>query len=789
MGWLTSLTSFFVNPAMVLPGVALASAPVIIHLINRMRYRKVRFAAMEFLFASQKRNRRRLLLEQLLLLLMRILLVLLIMFLLARLVLDPEKMSLFRGAKTHHVVLLDDSGSMREQIGETSAFHAAVEVVQKLVREGRQRPDSQKLTLILLSNPTAPLVNQENINDELDTRLETRLENLKCTHQNFDLTNGLQVAADLLANDTESIKHLHVISDFRKRDWSDEDAISKRVAALDADDVAVNLVKVVPQQNNNVAITLLDGSLRVAAANVPIMFRVGVTNYGETTIAKMSVSVFADGTQISKSVELSEIEPGTEEIGELEVAFNAPGRHSIKVSTDVDTLAQDNERYLVFDLPSELPVLVIDENPGSDASRSLVDALESGDFAYRPEIQDASFLRKFPVDKFRTIYMINVPMLQPDALDRLQEYVAGGGGLVWFMGDRIDDDFYVSELYKNQQRFGDQIGLFPAPLGETSAELSRPEFTNPGPDLSFEPVSIFSKFKEYFRSSYFNVIRIKKYYPLIDEWSQDDKFRKDGVQTIARLRNNKPLCLVHGFGEGTVVTFLTGVDDDWNNWTGDPAGLSFLATIHDMQKQISTQVGVSRQRMVGEPIHAEVDLTKYSKTVEIVAPGAPPVALEAGPVQDAVDAGSVDAKTVDGSTGAETDKTAAAKTESNSDPTPKTSKSNLYAADYADTDFPGVYSIKLTTLDRETEETAYAFNVPTEESELKLATSDEIRTVAGDEATIQVQEPGDFNWLQGKEADQEIRHFILACLLFFLLAEQLLAYKLSYHPKSSGTDA
>src|SRR3972149_9420878 len=68
----TWIAQHFFNPAYVLPwGAALLSLPVIIHLINRMRYKRVRFAAMEFLLKSQQRNRRRLLLEQLLLLLLR----------------------------------------------------------------------------------------------------------------------------------------------------------------------------------------------------------------------------------------------------------------------------------------------------------------------------------------------------------------------------------------------------------------------------------------------------------------------------------------------------------------------------------------------------------------------------------------------------------------------------------------------------------------------------------------------------------------------------------------------
>ncbi|MGH7199093.1 MAG: BatA domain-containing protein, partial [Planctomycetaceae bacterium] len=118
MNW---LAQYFFHPAFVIPGAALVAAPIIIHLINRLRFRKVRFAAMEFLFQSRQRNRRRLLIEQLILLAARIAIVLLITVLIARLVLDPAQMSLFRGAQTHHVVLLDDSASMREEIGEGTA--------------------------------------------------------------------------------------------------------------------------------------------------------------------------------------------------------------------------------------------------------------------------------------------------------------------------------------------------------------------------------------------------------------------------------------------------------------------------------------------------------------------------------------------------------------------------------------------------------------------------------------------------------------------------------------------
>ncbi len=88
MSW---LSQFFLNPAYVLPGAALVAVPILIHILSRLRYRRVRFAAMEFLLESEELNRRRIILEQLLLLLLRILAVALIVLLIAKLVLDPSR--------------------------------------------------------------------------------------------------------------------------------------------------------------------------------------------------------------------------------------------------------------------------------------------------------------------------------------------------------------------------------------------------------------------------------------------------------------------------------------------------------------------------------------------------------------------------------------------------------------------------------------------------------------------------------------------------------------------------
>src|SRR5689334_21264693 len=101
---------FFLNPWYMAAGGALVSSPIIIHLINRMRFKRIRWAAMEFLLKSQKRNRRRLIIEQLILLLLRILMVLLVALLVARWIYGGDQSR----AGTAHVVVIDDTLSMRD---------------------------------------------------------------------------------------------------------------------------------------------------------------------------------------------------------------------------------------------------------------------------------------------------------------------------------------------------------------------------------------------------------------------------------------------------------------------------------------------------------------------------------------------------------------------------------------------------------------------------------------------------------------------------------------------------
>ena len=94
-----------------LGGLAAASIPIIIHLINRNRFRIINWGAMHLLDAALKENTRRLQLEQLLLLLVRIMIPTLLALALARPVMKGIE-ALVGSAKSSQVILLDNSYSM-----------------------------------------------------------------------------------------------------------------------------------------------------------------------------------------------------------------------------------------------------------------------------------------------------------------------------------------------------------------------------------------------------------------------------------------------------------------------------------------------------------------------------------------------------------------------------------------------------------------------------------------------------------------------------------------------------
>src|SRR5262249_20782442 len=146
----------FLSPFLIW-GTLLGAIPLIIHLLNRRRFRRVEWAPMHYLKLTIQRNRRRIQPEQLLLLLLRMALPVLLFLYLSRSVVNPTGLErwLGTGGRSSLVVLIDDSMSMGYSAGDAPAFQRALQAAAGLLAAVRAQ---DHCTVVTTSAPRAPVI-------------------------------------------------------------------------------------------------------------------------------------------------------------------------------------------------------------------------------------------------------------------------------------------------------------------------------------------------------------------------------------------------------------------------------------------------------------------------------------------------------------------------------------------------------------------------------------------------------------------------------------------------------
>ncbi|HKI78731.1 MAG TPA: BatA domain-containing protein, partial [Ignavibacteriaceae bacterium] len=137
----------FLNPA-ILFGLFAASIPVLIHMLNLRKLKRIDFSTLAFLKELQKNKIRKIKFKQWLLLALRILIILFIVLAFAR----PTIKGIAIGgttsaAKTTAVFILDNTFSMSVVDSKGSYFNQAKETIQQLLKE-LQEGDDASLVLV-----------------------------------------------------------------------------------------------------------------------------------------------------------------------------------------------------------------------------------------------------------------------------------------------------------------------------------------------------------------------------------------------------------------------------------------------------------------------------------------------------------------------------------------------------------------------------------------------------------------------------------------------------------------
>ena len=796
----------------------LVLAPLLIHLINLMRHRRVQWAPMELLLASYKKQRKWIWLKQMLLLLMRMAAIAAVVAMLAQLIPPDQWAKLFGGRVTHHYIVMDDSYSMSDTAGGQAAFDRAKEVLRRIAERAAAQDTRQRLTLVRFSSAAAGHLQENNADaspadfaaadvDDGAFRddFEPFIAGLETSQLAVGPESALRVLDEMVERESDDTRIVYVLSDFRVPQWESPADLNAGLARLEEAGAEVHLVDCAAPPRNNLGIVSVEPVEGTRSAGVPLEVNVKVKNHGPARASDVKLTVVTHlYEQASSGVHLEDpsklqpesrgeinelidsIEPGDTVTRQVEVFAPAAGKHVVEARLGEDALAIDNQRFCAIDFVEGEPVLIVDGHPQRDNAYFLqsvfepqvrtADSLEEAKslltgidvtVADRAELREMTPQR---LSEFRAVYLLDLPRLDEAVVRRLEDYVREGGGVAFFLGEEINATYYNEHLYRDGE------GLFPLALGSMELlppiEASDDDAGKDGdadarrklPDFEVveHPVlKIFGGGDTSFRSQ----VTIAAFVKAADDWQPPPE---SNTQVLATLRDvdASPLVVEKPLGDGRVMAFTTTLAPLWNNWgksTG--GGPSFVVTLLSLHAYIAAPQRTDRSQLVGAEVGVELDPRLYLEDLKFVMPGATPLARKV--VAEKAKKAAVGG--LDGSA-----EVLSASLAGRSAPSQQGGPTGRM----------GVYESWVTTTSGEVEVGRWALNIDPGEGNLTRLDADQLKQRltapfqhhAADQIQYELADQSSANWSQ----------YILYGLVALLLAEQLLAYSASYHPSPAA---
>ena len=602
------------NPLLIW-GTLLGAIPIIIHLLNRRRFRRVEWAPMRYLKLTIQRNRRRIQIEQLLLLLLRIAIPVLLFIFLARPLVNPTGLEdwLGGGGRSSHVLLVDDSLSMGYASGGPPAFNRAREVAGSLINSTR---DGDRCTLVTTSAPADPVFHEVEGTRRKELSGDALLLPRTETHASWP--SVLEAVDGVVQSCTYPTRQLTIVTDLRKAGW--DGGVTSVARRWAEQGVHVRVVDVGADEIDNVAIESLLPLDRTILAGAESRWEAVIRNASSRVMtgAKAILRVDDRPTELT----LPEIAPRQVAKVPLTVRFPGSGPHDVSLQIPEDELPGDNRKWAAVPVKDSLLIRLVDGEPSSEPFGSEVDFLAAplsigvGDAeAWRVDVvQEDDFLspRLEPAD---VLVLANVAAPNPEQAAKLAGLVKGGMGLMIFVGAKLDIGIYNEYLQRPGER------LLPFPLkAQVDGEIH---------GLFIEPVrpSPIEKLMD-LKTSALDRVTAK----LIMAVDESNPVEPEKVRVLARWNDpGRSAAIVERIvGDGRVLLWTTTADRAGNDWPVEP---SFVLAIREAVRGMARPTSLANTVTAGDHPRRVVRSSHQVANPRVTPPGAgEPVNLTAVPL-------------------------------------------------------------------------------------------------------------------------------------------------------------
>jgi hypothetical protein len=565
-------------------GAAAAAIPLVIHLLNRSKYEIVDWGAMHLLEAVIEENNRRIKIYELLLLVIRCLIPIVLALCLARPLMNQFAFGGGGGSRAT-LLVVDDSLSMSRRDGqETSRFDRAGVVGDQLAEQLGAEDSITKLSAgsQVFSVPLAG---------------------------DFDPIAALNGALDRAENERDRGFEIVVVSDFQEKDWagiseasltalaSRQKAIpnAPSITLLPVDAISSKVPSGSPSEVGNVRIERMQVDPERWTPGSSATVRVWMQNVGETeqrgllvefqvdkqTVASQAVDIPAKGTReiifdydVAKAAEDAESAQRVEHLLTIRGVWedDSPLDH---VRSTVVSVSQPIRAAVVVDAglaPVDANAKETEEEPG----KFLIVALSPFSFAdtslgWSDSILatklDKNNFRLDELDTMDVLVLVDPGTMNSDIVDRVTEFVRGGGGLLIFAGPRM-----ASQLDQINETLGSKESPIVAgrlvPSGSADSDGA-------AADSYRTTIRSGRRFEHPTMALFNDVSNGNLSDAAINEWVKIVDL-DEATQVVAALETGDPYAIESSLGKGTILFCSTTAGTTWNNLPLRPVYLPLM---------------------------------------------------------------------------------------------------------------------------------------------------------------------------------------------------------------------
>ncbi|HEY9187585.1 MAG TPA: BatA domain-containing protein [Ignavibacteria bacterium] len=420
----------FLNP-FILFGLIASTIPVIIHILNLRKLKKIEFSSLQFLKELQKNKIRKIKLKQILLLIIRTLIIILIVFAFSRPVIKEYLSGFGSHAKSSIVIILDDSYSMDSNDENGNYFKQAKESAIKILDLLEEGDD---VSIIRTSQlPEITEKSSQNFNS-----IKKELLNYKIGYKYTDFVTAFNIANQILSESKNFNKEIYLITDNQKTNYKNVNQINR----LFNNNIKLYIIDIGSKSESNSAITNIEIINKIFEKNTPINIKVTIDSYGELKSSNAIVSIYSSGKRVTqKNVDLKS---GTI-ITELSFIPNKTGFIDGFVELEDDNCPIDNRRYFSFYIPERINLLLTSQDEKDNLFLELALSSFSTDslskknetFFNLTTIKNSNFSSK-NITGFDAIIINGLKGFSSGDINRLKAFLHNGGGLILYSGKNDD---------------------------------------------------------------------------------------------------------------------------------------------------------------------------------------------------------------------------------------------------------------------------------------------------------------------------------------------------------------